>query len=68
MTDFHVYAIDWRPGRVDFFLDGEHVRTVEQAPDYPMQMMIGVFDFPEKPGPPGHVPELALDWVRGEAG
>ena len=27
-TEFHVYAADWRPGRVDFLVDGEHVRTV----------------------------------------
>ena len=28
VTDFHVYAADWRPGRVDFFVDGHHVHTV----------------------------------------
>ena len=46
----HVYAADWRPGRVDFLVDGEHVKTVDQAPDYPMQMMVAVFDFPDKAG------------------
>jgi len=61
---FHVYAADWQPGGVDFFIDGEPVRSIEQAPAYPMQMMIGVFDFPAKAGPSEHVPELALDWVR----
>jgi beta-glucanase (GH16 family) len=65
VTEFHVYASDWGPGRVDFFIDGEHVTSIGQAPDYPMQMMIGVFDFPSKDGPAGHVPELAVDWVRG---
>jgi hypothetical protein len=60
----HLYAADWRAGRVDFLVDGEHVRTVRQAPDYPMQMMVAVFDFPEKGGPP-HVPSLAVDLVRG---
>jgi hypothetical protein len=67
VTRFHVYTVDWRPGRVDFFVDGDHVRTVEQAPDYPMQMMIGVFDFPAKPSAAehaGHVPRLVLDHVR----
>jgi hypothetical protein len=59
----HLYTADWRPGRVDFSVDGEHVRSVGQAPDYPMQFMIAVFDFPEKPGPPGHVPLLAIDRV-----
>jgi len=69
VTDFHVYAIDWRPGRVDFFVDGDHVRTVAQAPDYPMQMMIGVFDFPMQPTATvhaGQMPLFVLDYV-GEA-
>jgi hypothetical protein len=64
----HVYAADWRPGRVDFLVDGEHVRTVEQAPAYPMQMMVAVFDFPEHTQASehaGHVPRLAVDYVRG---
>lgn len=60
VTDLHVYAIDWRPGRVDFFLDGEHIRTVEQAPEYPMQMMIGVFDFPAKPAAAAHAAHVPL--------
>lgn len=67
VSDFQTYAVEWRPGRVDFFVNGAHVRTVEQAPDYPMQMMIGVFDFPAKPAAAanaGHVPVLALDYVR----
>jgi Glycosyl hydrolases family 16 len=61
----HVYAADWRPGRVDFLIDGDHVRTVEQAPDYPLQMMVAVFDFPAAEGPDDHVPQLAVDHVRG---
>jgi Glycosyl hydrolases family 16 len=65
---FHVYAAEWRRGRVDFFVDGEHLRTIQQAPAYPMQMMIAVFDFPETPGAAelaAHVPELGVDYVRG---
>ena len=64
VSKFHTYAADWRPGRVEFLVDGEHVRTVEDAPDYPMQMMVAVFDFPEKGPDTGHVPELAVDYVR----
>jgi hypothetical protein len=66
VTDFHVYTVDWRSGRVDFFVDGAHVRTVQQAPDYPMQMMLGVFDFPAKPAdvPEGQEPRYVLDYVR----
>ena len=64
VAEFHVYAADWRPGRVDFLIDGEHVKTVHQAPDYPMQMMIAVFDFPAQASP-AQQPELAVDYVRG---
>jgi Glycosyl hydrolases family 16 len=65
VTEHHVYAADWRPGRVDFSVDGELIKTVDQAPDYPLQMMVAVFDFPSKPGPADHVPLLAVDSVRG---
>jgi hypothetical protein len=64
----HVYAADWQEGRVDFLVDGRSVRTVEQAPTYPVQIMIAVFDFPEKDRAgehAEHVPLLAVDWVRG---
>ena len=62
----HVYAADWQPGRVDFFIDGQPVQSVSQAPNYPMQMMIGVFDFPGKAAAPSdHVPELVVDSVGG---
>ena len=46
-------------------MDGETVRSVEQAPAYPLQMMVAVFDFPERAGPSDHVPMLAVDWIRG---
>jgi hypothetical protein len=65
VRELHVYAADWQPGRVDFSIDGEHVKTVDQAPDYPMQMMVAVFDFLGKPGPADRVPQLAVDWIRG---
>lgn len=68
VSELHAYSVDWRPGRVDFFVDGQHIRTVQQAPDYPMQIMIGLFDFPTKPLAhqyADHVPGFVLDYVRG---
>jgi hypothetical protein len=68
VTRFHDYAAEWRPGRVDLLVDGEHVKTVAEAPDYPMQMMVALFDFPDKAdaAPADHVPEFAIDYVRGD--
>jgi hypothetical protein len=47
-ADFHTYTVDWRPGAVDFLVDGEPICHLDQAPDYPMQLMLGVFDFPAR--------------------
>ena len=60
----HRYAVDWRPGSVQFFLDGVLRKSVDQAPDYPMQLIIGVFDFRRTDQPDG-VPELVVSRVRG---
>ena len=70
VSEFHVYAADWQPGRVDLFVDGQPTKTVHQAPDYPMQMMVAVFDFPDKAGAPAEptpTPLFAVDYVRGGA-
>jgi hypothetical protein len=43
------------------------VRSVPEAPAYPRQFMVAVFDFPAHPHAAafsGHVPELAVDRVR----
>jgi len=61
----HVYAARWQPGRVDFLVDEQVVRTVDRSPAYPVQAMVAVFDFPEKAGPEDHVPTLAVEWVKG---
>ena len=66
--EFHVYAADWRPDRVVFSVDGETVKTVERAPDYPMQLMLDIYEFPPaegraRAGP--HPKEFVVDYVRG---
>jgi hypothetical protein len=68
VAEFHVYAAEWRPGRVEAFVDDQRVTTVDQAPDYPMQAEVAVFDFPahEQAGAfEGHEPSLVIDWIRG---
>jgi hypothetical protein len=64
---FHTYAVDWRPGSVRFSIDGRPVRSLDQAPDYPLQLMIGVFDFPARLAGADEpaVPELVVSRVTG---
>lgn len=66
--EFHVYAVEWTTDRVTFFVDGRHVRTIRQSPDYPMQLMLGIYEFPDAEGAErvGPYPkEFVVDYVRG---
>jgi hypothetical protein len=65
--DFHVYAADWTPENVTFFVDGEAVKTVGQSPTYPMQLMLSIYEFPpaegdERTGP--YPKAFIVDYVR----
>jgi len=62
VAEFHTYGVDWRPDHLSFTVDGSVVKQIDQAPDYPVQLEIAVFDFPDKPGP-ASVPELIVSHV-----
>jgi hypothetical protein len=47
VRDFHLYAAEWTPDHVAFFVDHQLVKTVEQSPGYPMQFMLGIYEFPD---------------------
>lgn len=71
VRELHEYAAEWTPDRVTFFVDGRPVRTVEQSPRYPMQFMLGIYEFDSVPGPGGseapvgdYPKEFVVDWVR----
>ena len=49
-----------------FSVDGERVKTVEQSPSYPMQLMLGLYEFPDDRTTAGPYPkEFVVDYVRG---
>jgi Glycosyl hydrolases family 16 len=65
--DFHVYAAEWTPGRVEFSVDDQVLKAVGQAPAYPMQLMLGIYEFPP-PGATraeGYPKSFSVDYVRG---
>ena len=67
--EFHIYAAEWVPGHVGFFVDGALVKSVGQAPDYPMQLMLGIYEFAAEADAEraaGDYPkEFVVDYVRG---
>jgi hypothetical protein len=46
VSDWHLYAIDWRPDCVAFSLDGRVLTRSSQSPGYPMQLMLNLYDIP----------------------
>jgi Glycosyl hydrolases family 16 len=68
VAEFHTYAAEWTPESVAFFVDGQAVKTVEQSPDYPMQLMLGIYEFPDDgtlPEPAHEYPkQFVIDYIR----
>ena len=65
--DFHTYAAEWTAIDVSFYVDGAQVKRVAQSPSYPMQLMLGLYEFADGPslGPAEDYPkEFTVDWFR----
>ena len=68
VRDFHTYAAEWTPEQVAFYVDEELIKVVAQSPAYPMQLMLGIYEFAEGPTLPvsGRYPkEFVVDLFRG---
>jgi RimJ/RimL family protein N-acetyltransferase len=50
LTAPHDYAVEWTPERMRFFIDDRWVKTVSQRVDYPVQLMLDVYEFPRADG------------------
>jgi hypothetical protein len=65
--DWHTYAAEWTEDRVAWYVDERRVRVVEQSADYPMQIMLGIYELPipDDPRQPADYPKVfEVDWVR----
>jgi glycosyl hydrolase family 16 len=66
--EFHVYAAEWTAHAVTFFVDGALAKRVDQSPGYPMQLMLGIYEFPA-PGAEraasSYPKSFVVDYVRG---
>jgi hypothetical protein len=66
-TEEHRYATAWDATGVRFYVDDTLVRTVDQRLDYPLQLMVDLFELPiGEPRDPGSYPKVAtVRSVRG---
>jgi hypothetical protein len=65
-TEPHVYAAEWTPNGVDFLVDDRLVKHSDQSPDYPMQLMLGIYEFAPSAAA-GYPKRFVVDHVRGYA-
>lgn len=64
VTSYHVYAVTWGLRGAEFSIDNVIIHRSTTATSYPMQVMIGVFDFPSwRAGDEHLTPEMCIDWV-----
>ena len=68
VREWHTYSADWTPERVAWYVDDRLIRVVEQSATYPMQLMLGIYEFPiagDDPRRPADYPKaFEVDWVR----
>lgn len=68
-SDYHIYAAEWTPIHVEFFIDNVSIRTIHQSPQYPMQFMLGIYEIPDQlvaPTSGESWPKIMqVDYVRG---
>ena len=58
-TATHEYAAVWTAEEIAFAVDGVVVRVVRQSPDYPVQLMLGLYAFEPAGRAPGRYPKRA---------
>ncbi len=56
----HWYAAEWTPDQVAFYVDDRLVKVVRQSPSYPMQFMLGIYEFADGSG----LPSPAADYPK----
>lgn len=70
-AQFHIYALDWTPARLDFLIDNVPIKTISQSPDYPMQFMLSIYELPapgstklEEEVPDTYPKDFVIDYFR----
>jgi len=64
VTKFHIFAFEWTPTHVDFYVDNQRTRTIHQSPHYPMQFMLSIYELPEWDVRAAYPKEFVVDYLR----
>lgn len=68
-SSYHIYAAEWTSSSVAFFIDNVKIRTLDQSPNYPMQLMLSIYEIPdhlnERSSRASWPKVMEVDYVRG---
>ncbi len=69
LTSWHDWSVTMAADGCTWSVDGQPLRTSDQCPPYPLQLFVGVFDFPEREGGTtrDHEPTFEIDSIVHEA-
>lgn len=67
VREFHDYAVEWTDDSVTFFVDGQPLRRIDQSPQYPMQFMLGLYEFDHDDDPAAYPRRFVVDCFRAYA-
>ncbi len=45
-TCYHLYALEWTPSELHFYVDNVKLKTIHQSPSYSMQLMLSIYERP----------------------
>jgi len=65
VCDWHTYSVEWTKSEISFYFDEVCLKTVDQSINYPMQLMLNIYEFSRDGGSGTYPKEFAVDWVRG---
>lgn len=66
LSDWHTYSVEWSSNAISFYFDDSCIKVVEQSINYPMQLMLNIYEFTrDKNSTFGYPKEFLVDWVRG---
>jgi hypothetical protein len=67
VREWHTYSADWTPEHVAWYVDDRLIRVVDQSATYPMQLILGIYEFPvddDQRHPADYPKAFEVDWVR----
>ena len=70
LREWHDYSVTMSAGGCAWSVDGQSLRTSDQCPAYPLQLFVGVFDFPDREDGTtrDHEPTFEVDSIVHEVG